>query len=478
MGEVAVIMNVRSQIFKYILLDVLGAWISWIVLYTFRKVYWEHTRVQDVWRVGSEDPNFVYGLIAIPIFWVIIYFLLGHYRDVFRRHRLKEFTDVFIATFLGTLVLFFFILLDDVLPDYRAYYSSFSILFGCHFVATLTLRLLVTSFTVKRMKNGEWGFPTLLVGGNAKALSLYEEIHTSNNLSGYRFVGFVRINGKDNLLEKHIPLLGQIEAIPAMIQAHNVREVIIAVESSDHKHLQEVLNQLLDFDVDISIIPDTFDLLSGGVKMTGIYGVPLVRIRRELMPAWQMSVKRLMDVVLSLIAIFILSPIYIAIAIAVRFSSEGPVFYSQERIGIHGKPFHILKFRTMYVNSEINGPQLSSNDDTRITKVGKFLRKTRLDEIPQFFHVVIGEMSLVGPRPERSFYIEKIKEQAPHVKKLLRVRPGITSWGQVKYGYAENVGQMIQRLKYDILYLENMSLAMDIKILFYTIVTVLRGSGK
>jgi exopolysaccharide biosynthesis polyprenyl glycosylphosphotransferase len=266
--------------------------------------------------------------------------------------------------------------------------------------------------------------------------------------------------------------------LATLIKEHRIREVIIAVESSDHKHLSEVMSVLLDFDLDVSIIPDTFDLLSGSVKMTSVYGVPLVRIDRELMPTWQMSLKRLMDVVLSLIAILILLPVYITIAVAIKLTSDGPIFFWQDRVGIHGQTFRMLKFRTMVVDAERHGPQLSSSHDQRITKVGKFLRKTRLDEIPQFGHVVMGEMSLVGPRPERQYYIDQIKAQAPHVKKLLRVRPGITSWGQVKYGYAENVEQMVQRLKYDILYLENMTLAMDIKILFYTVVTVIKGRGK
>jgi exopolysaccharide biosynthesis polyprenyl glycosylphosphotransferase len=275
-----------------------------------------------------------------------------------------------------------------------------------------------------------------------------------------------------------MPFLGQVDQLSHLIREHHIKEVIVAVESSDHRHLSEVMSVLLDFDVDVSIIPDTFDLLSGSVKMTGIYGVPLVRINRELMPTWQMSLKRLMDVVLSLIAIIILLPVYIFIAIAVKLSSEGPIFFWQERVGIHGQSFRMMKFRTMVMDAEKNGPQLSSSHDQRITRIGKFLRKTRLDEIPQFGHVIIGEMSLVGPRPERQFYIDQIKQHAPHVKKLLRVRPGITSWGQVKYGYAENVDQMVQRLKYDILYLENMSLAMDIKILFYTVLTVIKGRGK
>jgi exopolysaccharide biosynthesis polyprenyl glycosylphosphotransferase len=328
------------------------------------------------------------------------------------------------------------------------------------------------------MNSGEWGFPTIIVGGNAKALSLYEEIRAAGQMNGYQFVGFVRINGKDDLLEPFMPFLGKVDELPSLIERYKIKDVIVAVESTDHRDLEHVLNLLLDFDVDISIIPDTFDLLSGSVKMSALYGVPLVRIQRDLMPTWQVSLKRLMDVVISLLAILLLLPIYIVVAIAVRTSSEGPIFFWQERIGKHGLPFRMLKFRTMFVDAEKNGPQLSSSFDQRITPVGRFLRKSRLDEIPQFWHVIIGEMSLVGPRPERAFYIEQIKARAPHVKKLLRVRPGITSWGQVKYGYAENVDQMLQRLKYDILYLENMTLAMDIKILFYTVVTVLRGRGK
>lgn len=471
-------MNSAKQIAKYIATDVLASWISWIVLYSFRKVYWEFTSTDDLWNIESHDPNFLMGLFFIPIFWVVLYFLLGHYRQIFKRHRLKEIGEMTLATIIGSLLLFFLILLDDRLPGYTSYYRSISVLFLSHWVIALTLRLVLTSATVRKMKSGEWGFPTLIVGGNARALALYDEIVSGNNMGGYRFVGFVRINGKDDLLKQYMPFLGQVDQLAGLIREHHIKEVIVAVESSDHKHLSEVMSVLLDFDVDVSIIPDTFDLLSGSVKMTGIYGVPLVRINRELMPTWQMSLKRLMDVVLSLMAIIILLPVYIIIAIGVKLSSEGPIFFWQERVGIHGETFRMLKFRTMFIDAEKNGPQLSSTHDQRITGIGKFLRKTRLDEIPQFGHVVIGEMSLVGPRPERQYYIDQIKQQAPHVKKLLRVRPGITSWGQVKYGYAENVEQMVQRLKYDILYLENMTLAMDIKILFYTVLTVIRGRGK
>jgi len=196
------------------------------------------------------------------------------------------------------------------------------------------------------------------------------------------------------------------------------------------------------------------------------------------MPIWQMSLKRLIDIVASSIAIVLLSPVYIGVAIAVKMDSSGPILYSQERVGIGGKTFLMHKFRTMIQDAEKAGPQLSSDHDPRITKTGRFMRKVRLDEIPQFFTVLKGDMTLVGPRPERQYFIDLIVKQAPQYRLLQRIKPGITSWGQVKYGYASNVEEMIERLKYDILYLENMSLAMDFKIMIWTVLIIVQGRGK
>ena len=214
------------------------------------------------------------------------------------------------------------------------------------------------------------------------------------------------------------------------------------------------------------------------LKLTNIYGALLLEVISDVMPFWQRVVKRFMDLVLSFVAIVLLIPFYLFSAIAVKFSSSGPVFFLQDRVGKKGKVFKIIKFRTMVVNAEKNGPQLSSKDDPRITKVGKFMRKTRLDEFPQFFNVLIGDMSIVGPRPERQFYIDQIAKIQPQYNQLTKVRPGITSWGQVKYGYAENVDQMLQRMKFDLLYLKNRSLSLDLKIMFYTLIIVLKAEGK
>ena len=212
--------------------------------------------------------------------------------------------------------------------------------------------------------------------------------------------------------------------------------------------------------------------------MTSIFGAPLIQINHEIMPAWQKSAKRVLDISVSIIAIILFLPFYMITAILVGFSSSGGIFYSHERIGINGKPFTMYKFRSMYSDAEKDGPQLSSQEDPRITPFGRFMRKTRIDETPQFFNVIKGDMSLVGPRPERQYFIDQIMERTGHYSHLQRIKPGITSWGQVKYGYAENVDEMIQRMKYDILYLENMSLFVDFKILIYTVLIVLQGRGK
>jgi exopolysaccharide biosynthesis polyprenyl glycosylphosphotransferase len=220
-----------------------------------------------------------------------------------------------------------------------------------------------------------------------------------------------------------------------------------------------------------------YDILTGRVRMSSILGTPLISVSHNLMPAWQENMKSLLDIFIASLALLITLPLCLFLIAGIKLTSKGPVFYSHERIGRYGKPFYIYKFRSMYKNAEKDGPELSSKTDERITPFGRFMRKSRLDEIPNFINVLIGDMSLVGPRPERQHFINQIVEIAPHYKHLLKVKPGITSWGQVKYGYAENVEQMIQRLKYDLIYLDNMSLYVDFKIIIYTILTIIKRKG-
>lgn len=470
-------MKTNTQIVKYILSDFISAAIAWIILFVFRKFYVESIRF-DHNLDEILDKNFYLGLFLIPLFWIAIYLLSGHYTLIWRRHRIKELSQVFFSSLIGVLIIFFIFLLDDHIMTYKHYYLSFIVLFSTHFSLTFLGRLILTSRTVAAVQRGDIGFKTIIVGGNEKALAMFEEIVAMRRSPGFLFAGFVRVNGNDDLLSKHMPYLGKYDNLPKLVKSMDIEEVIIAVESGDHKDLENILSFIENLGVRINIIPDMFDILTGTVKMNSIYGVPLIRVSHEVIATWQLSLKRIMDIVVSVLALIVLSPFMFIIAILIILTSKGPVFYSQERIGRYAEPFMIYKFRTMVVDAEKDGPQLSSSHDKRITTVGRFLRKTRMDEIPQFFNVLIADMSLVGPRPERKHFIELISQRAPHYSHLHRVRPGITSWGQVKYGYAENVDQMIQRLKYDILYIENMSLAMDLKILFYTVAIVLKGSGK
>jgi exopolysaccharide biosynthesis polyprenyl glycosylphosphotransferase len=470
-------MNKKLQALKYLIADFFSASVAWTVLYVFRKVYLE-TKTPRAFDNIQLDENYYYGLLFIPVFWVALYVLSGQYNKIYRRYRIKELADTFLQSLIGTICIFFVFILDDMIDTYQDYYQSLLVLFATHFGLTLIFRLWLTTRTVKKIHSGKIGFNTIIVGGNERAFNMFEEIRGMKKSPGFKFLGFVRVNGRDNLLEEHVPYLGQFDRLPDLIRKKDVEEVIIAIESSDHKEIGNILNELEGTGVNVKIIPDMYDILSGSVKMNSIFGTPLVQINREIMPAWQFSIKRIMDIFVSLVAIIILSPVYIGIALAVKFNSRGPVFFVQERIGKDGQPFDIYKFRTMVQNAEADGPQLAKENDKRVTSVGRFLRKTRLDEIPQFFNVLKGDMSLVGPRPEREFFIDKIMVEAPHYRHLQKVRPGITSWGQVKYGYAENVEQMIHRLKYDVLYIENMSLAVDLKILLYTILTVVKGDGK
>jgi exopolysaccharide biosynthesis polyprenyl glycosylphosphotransferase len=471
-------MNHRKQLVKYLISDFLSAGASWTLFFVFRKVIIESRKYGFAVPVHFDHSYFL-GLAILPVSWLLFYFITGYYKEVFRKSRLSELAQTISTTFIGVLIIFFVLILDDTVKTYTNYYLSFLTLLGLHFILTYTPRLIFTTISTHRIHNRIIGFPTLLIGSDKRAEDLYLTMEKQPRSTGNLFIGFISVSKYDHyLMASHLPHLGTLKDLNRVLAEHSVEEVIIAIESSEHELLKKIINRLEFKKLTIKVIPDMYDILTGMVKMSSIIGTPLIQISHDLMPAWEQNLKRIMDVVVSVFALIILSPVYLFLALGVKLTSKGPILYSHERIGRYGKPFMIYKFRSMYSNAEENGPALSSHNDSRITRFGKYMRKMRLDELPQFYNVLIGDMSLVGPRPERQHFIDQIIRKAPHFNHLQKVRPGITSWGQVKFGYASNVDEMIERLKYDILYIENMSLLVDFKILIYTVKTILNASGK
>jgi polysaccharide biosynthesis protein PslA len=455
----------------YIIADIAGAAATWLLFYFLRTWIYNYP--------FTLPAGFYLGAFLYVLGWVSIHFLSGAYEDIYQKTTITETLRTFVVSVIGSFfLLFFFILKNPQRNNSRYYIEFFSILVPVFFI-TLLVRLAFLSLAKRRLSSGKIFFNVLLIGSGKNTADFFNAFTKANKYSGYTISSFLNTNGNGGLaLPSAVKKHSNLSKLNEIILDDHIEEVIITVEKNERALLTKILQQLSDKDVNIKITPDAVDIISGAVQTSNVMGVPLIDVHSGLLQPWQKNIKRFVDLVFSFTALIILSPLLLYAAIRTKLSSKGPVFYLQERLGYKGIPFTIYKFRSMVEDAEKDGPLLSSHYDPRITKWGRVMRKWRLDELPQLINIINGEMSLVGPRPERKFYVDQIVQQHPEYKYLFKVKPGLSSWGMVKFGYASTVEEMIERMPYDLMYVENISLLLDIRIMALTLLILLKGQGK
>ena len=424
----------KKQQLLYVFIDILSSLLVWGCFLIFRWLVYDG-RVFSIDSVLVPMFNFYTPLIVYPIGCLVIYYLSGYYLRPLRKPYLRELRRTFVSALIISFGAFFIFIIDDPVTQYERYFTSLLVLFALQFLGSYIPRWLVTYISHK------------LDNDTPRTYT----IHTMKEVEQFE-------------------------------QAHAVEpydEVILDFKSKTKENdIYTLINRLYPRNVEISVVPSLYDMLTGAAMIDEVSDQPLIHITGHKMSDTELCIKRAFDIIVSAAMLVLLSPLYLILTLLVWYSSKGPVFYRQERIGLHGLPFEIIKFRTMCVHAESEIPQLSADNDPRITKVGKWMRKYRLDELPQFWNILRGDMSIVGPRPERRYFINQIEEKAPYYCMIYKIRPGLTSWGPIKVGYTDTLDKMIRRLNYDIVYIENMSLTLDIKIMFHTIGVIFNGKGQ
>mgnify|MGYP002519194673 FL=1 len=424
----------KKQQLLYVFIDILSSLLVWGCFLIFRWLVYDG-RVFSIDSVLVPMFNFYTPLLTYPIGCLVIYYLSGYYLRPLRKPYLRELLRTFVSALIISFGAFFIFIIDDPVTQYERYFTSLLVLFALQFLGSYIPRWLVTYISHK------------LDNDTPRTYT----IHTMKEVEQFE-------------------------------QAHAVEpydEVILDFKSKTKENdIYTLINRLYPRNVEISVVPSLYDMLTGAAMIDEVSDQPLIHITEHKMSDTELCIKRAFDIAVSVAMLILLSPLYFILTLLVWYSSKGPVFYRQERIGLHGLPFEIIKFRTMCVHAETETPQLSADNDPRITKVGKWMRKYRLDELPQFWNILRGDMSIVGPRPERRYFINQIEEKAPYYCMIYKIRPGLTSWGPIKVGYTDTLDKMIRRLNYDIVYIENMSLTLDIKIMFHTIGVIFNGKGQ
>ena len=466
-------MNKNLLRIRYLILDIVAALIVWVLFMIFRIVVNDGRAFQGL-DIFIPVYNFYSNLFLFPVLCLIIHYLSGYYENPVKESKSLEFFTTVIASAIISFIIFFVLLLDDVVISYVNYYYSLMVLFLLLSSITLIIRVLQSSMIRRNFYKKKWTKNTLIIGTGANAQKMAEGIERNSYFN--TIIGYISVDAAEKNVEP-AKIVGNLQSIRDNIERKDVKEVIVALDHADEYKIFDIINKLFQYDIDIRFTPRQYEIVTGKARINH-YGInPLVSVNKPTMNDWEISVKRTFDVIISMLAMILLAPLMLYLSLKIKQDSKGPVFYRQKRIGRNGAEFEILKFRTMYYGSENGKPKLSSPNDERITNAGRLLRKYRLDEIPQFWNVLKGDMSIVGPRPERKFFIDQIIKEAPYYCLLYRIRPGLTSWGPIKIGYSDTIDKMIERLNYDIIYMENMSLLTDAKILISTFEVLFRGKG-
>ncbi len=463
---------------------------------SFAFIFW--LRYQSGFFAASYNPHKDFGPLTslaflLSLIWILYFFLSGLYRDWYLQSRAEQVWVVSKKITFGFFLLFLIIAGSDIVDAYHNNrlhgtfnLSSFFTLsraasllsfWGVFVISVNGFRLLVQAQLLRLLRRGVGLEPLLILGANETGARISQDVR-SNPEMGFRVFGFADENGalKGGLFID-LPVLGTYSDLPEIIRQHRIKAIIISHESTSHNEILRILSYVAEFPVSLFIVPDLYDAASGHFKTHAVHGMTLKVLFPEHMPAWEAQIKRLMDIFISAALLLFTLPITLAAALSIRLTSKGPIFYSQERIGQYGKRIWVHKFRTMRTDAELAGPQWASAKDPRVTPVGRFLRRARIDELPQLWCVLKGEMSLVGPRPERQHFIDQLKHEVPLYLRRLKMKPGLTGWAQVKHKYDASIDDVKTKVMFDLWYFENMSLGLDLLILLRTVWVVITGHG-
>jgi len=468
--------SVKKERLKCIAMDYIAS-LAALILFNIFRYYILQNQFTGVslWKFLCYSNLRLEELIFPPLM-LGIYWLSGYYNRPIHRSRIQEGIVTFFSSAIISIIFFVSFLTNDMGQSVRQNLLLILAFFLSNLILVYIGRLIMTSLALKKLWNKEWVIRTLIIGNTRTAHQIEQKMSKSRMSLGWNIIGFIDIPGEEGESVSG-RTLGHIEDVEMICKKNHIDQCIIVPGNYDENKVMEILPKLLNLNIPIRVAADMFSIVTSGIRLQDIFSEPFIDITRPMLSESGQNIKRTLDVFLSGIALLLLAIPMLVIAIAVKATSPGPVFYTQSRLGLHRREFRIYKFRSMYTDAEADGPQLSHKEDKRVTPIGRILRKYRLDEIPQFWNVLKGDMSIVGPRPEREYYVKEIQKHSPYYPLVHQVKPGITSWGMVKYGYASDIQQMVIRSKYDIIYLSSMSLIIDLKIMIYTIKTVLTGRG-